>query len=84
MFQPTESWCPPNLSDKVLQIEMYGEAAVQLGHRLKAGQYWKFSNTRMKVSRRDCIEGSFREAGKAEQLDETDVAEDPELKALLE
>lgn len=91
-FQPTDNWCPPNLKDKVLQIEMYDEAAAQLGRRLKAGQYWKFPNTRMKLSRgtynegglEKYIEGGLKEAHKAAQLDETDVAENPELEALLE
>lgn len=58
--------------------------AIKLGReKMKKGQYWRISNVRMKLSPEGMMEGSFREAMKAKLLDETDVAEYPELKALL-
>lgn len=77
------SWCPPELSDRILKVEMW-DSASQLGQTMEQGEYWFLRNTRMKISHSGYIEGTMQLAEKVQKLDENDSAGNPHLQALLE
>jgi len=77
------SWCPPELADRILKVEMW-DTASQLGQTMETGQYWFLRNTRMKVSDGGYLEGTMQLAEKVRRVNEDDVPMDPHLKALLE
>ena len=77
------SWCPPDLSDRILKVEMW-DSASQLGQTMKPGEYWFLRNTRMKISDAGYLEGTMQLAEKVRKLDEDDLTRDPHLQTLLE
>lgn len=82
-YQNVANWCPANLSNQVLKIEMWYQAAT-LAQSMQRGQYWFIGNVRMKMSTGGFLEGTFSETQKAERLDEDQADQRPTLKALLE
>ncbi|KAA1469424.1 hypothetical protein DENSPDRAFT_603066 [Dentipellis sp. KUC8613] len=79
----TANWCPGNLADKCLKIELW-DGAAGIGPDMKPGEYWSFSNVRMIVSGNGYSEAKFKEAHKAEKLAEIDAVTNHNLKLLLE
>jgi hypothetical protein len=77
------SWCPPELSDRILKVEMW-DTASQLAQIMEPGEYWFLRNARMKVSDSGYVEGTMQLAEKVRKLDENDPVLDPYLAALLE
>jgi hypothetical protein len=77
------SWCPPELADRILKVEMW-DTAGQLGQTMETGEYWFLRNARMKVSGDGYLEGTMQLAEKVQKLNENDSLTDPHLKALLE
>lgn len=75
-------WCPTPLSDFVLQIEMWDEAA-KIGQTMREGEYYLIKNARMRASREGFLEGKVSES-KIIQLDEEDAQTNSHLQALLE
>jgi hypothetical protein len=74
------SWCPPELADRVLKIELW-QAASELGPKMLRGEYYSIQNNRLKVSRGGFVEGTFTEANKLRKLNDSD--NNPHLQALL-
>jgi hypothetical protein len=75
-------WCPPELNDCALKIEMW-DAASKIGPTMEPGTYYAMSNVRMRISR-----GGYLEAKvvlpKITRLSEEDAGRIPHLKELLE
>lgn len=77
------SWCPPELADRILKIEMW-DAAGQLGQTMETGEYWFLRNTRMRVNGYGYLEGTMQLADKVRKLNENDMLVDRHLQALLQ
>jgi hypothetical protein len=77
------SWCPPELSDYILKVEMW-DTASQIAQTMEPGEYWFLRNARMKVSDSGYIEATMQLAEKVQKLDEKAPALDPHLEVLLE
>ncbi|GBE81897.1 hypothetical protein SCP_0402710 [Sparassis crispa] len=76
-------WCPPQLADRVLKMEMWNSAAAKAPD-IKVGEYWFFGNNRMKVSSGGYLEATISEANKMRKLDEDVLEGAPHLEALLQ
>ncbi|KAH0583660.1 hypothetical protein H2248_009273 [Termitomyces sp. 'cryptogamus'] len=77
------SWCPPGLSDYVLQIQVW-DGAVDMARGMFAGEYYSIENARMMMSRAGYVEGKVVEK-KIQKLDvKEDGNVDSHFKALLE
>ncbi|KAH9843158.1 uncharacterized protein C8Q71DRAFT_237564 [Rhodofomes roseus] len=76
-------WCPPMLSDKVLKMELFLEAAIK-GPELKAGGYYFIGNCRMKTSTGGQLEATFSQVNKMRKLDDDALEDEPRLAALLQ
>ncbi|TFY57085.1 hypothetical protein EVJ58_g7241 [Rhodofomes roseus] len=76
-------WCPPMLSDKVLKMELFLEAAIK-GPELKAGEYYFLGNCRMKTSTGGQLEATFSQVNKMRKLDDDALEDEPRLAALLQ
>ncbi|KAI0318821.1 hypothetical protein OF83DRAFT_1113891 [Amylostereum chailletii] len=79
----TTEWCPANLSTKVFRVELW-EEAVDLGPKMKPGEFWSIGNMRMKTDSRGFYEGSFSEVRKAHRLEPDEAQYNPYLKELFE
>ena len=75
-------WCPPSLSDKVLKLELFQEAALK-GPEMKAGEYYFIGNCRMKRSTGGYLEATFSQVNKMRKLDEDALEDEPRLVDLL-
>lgn len=76
------SWCPTSLSDLVLQMEMWDEAA-EVARTMREGEYYLIKNARMRANFNGYLEGKVVES-KIVQLEETDVETNVHLRSLLE
>ncbi|KAG8217634.1 hypothetical protein J3R82DRAFT_5787 [Butyriboletus roseoflavus] len=75
-------WCPPELSDCVLQCDMWDDAR-NIAKMMNPGEFWYLHNVRAKWNPSHYMEGTMQLAEKVTQLDETKVETQPHLKALL-
>ncbi|KIJ69117.1 hypothetical protein HYDPIDRAFT_105685 [Hydnomerulius pinastri MD-312] len=76
------TWCAPELSDRILQFEMW-DTAKDISHTMTPGEYWYFHNARVKWNPSHYMEGTMQHAEKVTLLDEGKVESLPHLKALL-
>ncbi|KAF9227780.1 hypothetical protein BS17DRAFT_774296 [Gyrodon lividus] len=76
------TWCPPELSDHILQCEMWDDAKA-IARTMNPGEYWYLHNVRAKWNPNHYMEGKIRLAEKITQLDETKLRAQPYLAALL-
>ncbi|KAI0934827.1 hypothetical protein AcW1_006221 [Taiwanofungus camphoratus] len=76
-------WCPPQLADKVLKVELWLDAS-QLGPSLESGGYYFMGNNRMKVSSGGYMEATISAKDKIKKLDEDELEGQPHLQALLQ
>lgn len=76
------NWCPTSLSEFVLQMEMWDEAA-EVARTMKEGEYYHIKNARMRANPAGYLEGKVAQS-KIVQLDEADVDTDIYLRSLLE
>lgn len=77
------NWCPPELADRVLKIEMW-DSASQLAQTMEKGEYWFLYNTRMKISPGGYVEGTMQLVEKVKKLEESDSIKDQHFIALLQ
>ncbi|CCL99996.1 uncharacterized protein FIBRA_02021 [Fibroporia radiculosa] len=75
-------WCPPQLSKKILKLELFDGAALK-GPSLKQGDYYFFGNVRMKVSSGGYWEASFSQTRSMNKLDEDNLEDEPHFAELL-
>ena len=75
-------WCPTSLSEYVLQMEMWDDAA-EVARTMREGEYYHIKNARMRANLNGYLEGKVAEA-KLVQLEETDAETDIHLQSLLE
>ena len=75
------SWCPTSLSEFVLQMEMWDDAA-EIARTMREGEYYHIKNARMRANQEGYLEGKVTQS-KIVQLEETDV-ENIHLQSLLE
>jgi hypothetical protein len=75
-------WCPPSLSDFVLQMEMWDDAA-GVARTMREGEYYLIKNARMRANNNGYLEGKVAES-KIFKLEETDAETNIHLKSLLE
>jgi hypothetical protein len=75
-------WCPPELNDHVLKMEMW-DAASKIGTTMEPGTYYAMSNARMRFSRGGYLEAKMV-LPKITRLSEEDAGRIPHLKELLE
>lgn len=76
------NWCPTSLSEFVLQMEMWDDAA-EIARRMKEGEYYLIKNARMRANPSGYLEGKVAQS-KIFQLEETDVETNIHLRSLLE
>lgn len=76
------SWCPPELSNCVLQCAMWDDAR-NIAKMMNPGEYWYLHNVRAKWNPSNYMEGTMQLAEKVVQLDETKLETHPHLRALL-
>lgn len=76
-------WCPPELGDRILKVEMWDSASA-LGQTMETGEYWFLRNCKMKVSRGGYLEGTMQEARGVVKLEESESDHHPHLAALLQ
>lgn len=74
-------WCPPELGDRILKVEMWDNANA-LAQTMETGEYWFLRNCRMKVSTGGYLEGTMQQADKVVKL-EANETDNPHLAALL-
>lgn len=81
---PVEAdWCPLQLADRVLKIELFN-AAAEKGPQMNAGEFYNIKNARMKVSAGGYLEATFSELRKLRKLDEDALEGEAEFEALLQ
>lgn len=76
------NWCPTSLSDFVLQMEMWDEAA-GIAQTMQEGDYYLIKNARMRANLEGYLEGKVSQS-KIVQLDEKDAETNTYLQSLLE
>lgn len=76
------SWCPPSLSDFVLQMEMWDDAA-EVARTMREGEYYLIKNARMRANHHGYLEGKVTQS-KIVQLEETEAETNIHLQSLLE
>jgi hypothetical protein len=76
------NWCPTSLSDYVLQMEMWDDAA-EIARTMREGDYYLIKNARMRANPGGYLEGKVVQS-KIFQLDEKDAETNVHLQALLE
>lgn len=76
------TWCPPELSDCVLQCNMWDDAR-NIARMMNAGEYWYLYNVRARWNPSHHMEATMQLAEKVTQLDETKLELQPHLRALL-
>lgn len=76
------NWCPPSLSDYVLQIEMW-DGAAEIARTMREGDYYFIKNARMRANPGGFLEGKVTES-KIFQLEEKDAETNDHLQSLLE
>ena len=78
-----DKWCPSSISDKVLRIEMWDDAA-EMGPSMKPGEIYSIRNARMITNHYTGYLQAKLQQNKMLRLTETDAATNPHLKNLLE
>lgn len=81
-FRVEASWCPPQLADKILKVELWN-AAAEKGPEMNAGEFYNINNIRVKFSAGGSLEGTFSEVWKLRKLDDDMIEGEPDLEALL-
>lgn len=76
------TWCPPELSDRVLQFNMW-DGARNIAMMMNPGEYWYLHNVRARWNPSHYMEATMQLAEKVAQLDETKLEAQPHLRALL-
>ena len=76
------SWCPTSLSEFVLQMEMWDDAA-EVARTMKEGEYYLIKNPRLRANHEGYLEGKVAES-KIVRLEETDAETNVHLRSLLE
>ena len=76
-------WCPPQLSERVLKIELFGRASEE-GPNMKIGEYYHIRNVRMKMGAGGYLEATFSESWKMRRLNEHEADGEPHFQALLQ
>lgn len=76
------NWCPTSLSDFVLQMEMWDDAA-EVARTMREGEYYHIKNARMRANPNGYLEGKVAQS-KIVRLEETDVETNIHLQSLLE
>ena len=76
------NWCPTSLSEFVLQMEMWDDAA-EVARTMKEGEYYHIKNARMRANHQGYLEGKVVES-KIVRLEETDADMNIHLQSLLE
>ena len=76
------NWCPTSLSEFVLQMEMWDDAA-EVARTMKEGEYYHIKNARMRANHQGYLEGKVVES-KIVRLEETDADMNIHLRSLLE
>lgn len=76
------TWCPPELSNCVLQCDMWDNAR-DIAKMMNHGEYWYLHNVRARWNPSHQMEGTMQLAEKVTQLDETNLEVQPHLRALL-
>ncbi|KAF8163505.1 hypothetical protein B0H34DRAFT_695665 [Crassisporium funariophilum] len=76
------NWCPPALSDLVLQVEMWDKSA-KIARTMQAGDFYYIDNAKMRNSSAGYLEGKVQE-DKMIRLEESDASTNIDLKLLLE
>lgn len=79
--QQQPDWCPPDLTDKVLQIEMW-DSSREKAVTMEPGQFYLLRNVRMRRNGGGYLEGKMSE-DKITQLDVDELEDQPHLAALL-
>lgn len=84
MMTPVQGvWCPPELADRILKIEMW-DAAGALAQTMEPGEYWFLRNCRMKQSQGGYLEGTMQLAEKVVRLEASEAEHNPHFAALLQ
>ena len=76
------NWCPTSLSEFVLQMEMWDDAA-EVARTMREGEYYLIKNARMRANPEGYLEGKVAQS-KIVQLDESDADTNIHLQSLLE
>ena len=76
------NWCPNSLSDYVLQMEMWDDAAA-IAQTMREGNYYLIKNARMRNNSAGYLEGKVAQS-KIIQLKEEDGQRNSHLQTLLE
>jgi len=76
------NWCPTSLSDFVLQMEMWDDAA-EIARKMREGDYYYIKNARMRANPAGYLEGKVTQS-KIIQLEEKDAQTNNYLQTLLE
>ncbi|KAF9036644.1 hypothetical protein BJ165DRAFT_1504863 [Panaeolus papilionaceus] len=76
-------WCPPGLTQAVLQLEAW-DAAANIARDMQPGQYYSIKNVRMKIAQSGYLEAKVVQANKITHLAGELAEKNPHLKALLE
>ncbi|CAL1705544.1 unnamed protein product [Somion occarium] len=83
LFIPQQSdWCPPGLLDRVLQIEMWDDAALA-AEDMQPGEFYLLRNVRMRYSQGGGMAGKLVE-NKITKLDVDELDSQPYLAELLQ
>ncbi|KAH7923468.1 hypothetical protein BV22DRAFT_1068672 [Leucogyrophana mollusca] len=77
------SWCPPELSNYILKMEMW-DAAANLARTMEPGDLWYLYNSRVIENRLGYMEGRMQLDEKVCKLDERLADNNPHLQALLQ
>ena len=76
------NWCPTSLSEFVLQMEMWDDAA-EVAQTMQEGGYYLIKNARMRANLAGYLEGKVAQS-KIFQLEEKDAQTNTFLQNLLE
>lgn len=76
------NWCPTSLSDFVLQMEMWDDAA-EVARTMREGEYYLIKNARMRANINGYLEGKVAQS-KIVQLEEANAKTNIHLQSLLE
>ncbi|PCH37897.1 hypothetical protein WOLCODRAFT_161136 [Wolfiporia cocos MD-104 SS10] len=76
-------WTPPQLNNKVMKMELFGDAAAE-GANMNPGDYYEFRNAKMRISRGGYWEAKFDDrVDRMQKLSTDELEHYPHLSALL-
>jgi hypothetical protein len=75
-------WCPQDLQDKVLKVEMW-DAALKTAEEMHEGEYWSLNNVKARQSGGGYLEAKIQEGKKQRKASTDDARDSLQLGALL-